>query len=322
MNRRMLTTWTASIAAVAVLSSTGCGDNGDGDANASADGAAVERSPVVDGADHELSEDPTGAQTETEQRRGPDPTTESIAAEVGPFEVASVSVPTPIPGFGGGTIYHPTDLSEGPFGAYAFAPGTFMTDESYAWLGSRIASHGFVVFLINTNDPRDRPESRGEQLGAALDYLVDSSALRDQIDPNRLAVGGHSNGGGGALEAARRRPDLQAVVALQPWHPTTKSFPDIDLPTIIIGAENDDLAGVAVHSEPMYESIRRSAEKAYLELRGKPHDVATQSDPTQAAATIAWLKRYVDNDTRYAQFLCPPPQAGPTISEYRDTCPA
>jgi hypothetical protein len=36
---------------------------------------------------------------------------------------------------------------------------------------------------------------------------------------------------------------------------------------------------------------------------------------------IVWLKRYVDNDTRYEQFICPTPVPGPTIEEYRGTCP-
>jgi hypothetical protein len=35
---------------------------------------------------------------------------------------------------------------------------------------------------------------------------------------------------------------------------------------------------------------------------------------------VAWFKRYLDDDLRYDQFLCPPP-AGPTIIEYRHTCP-
>ena len=41
---------------------------------------------------------------------------------------------------------------------------------------------------------------------------------------------------------------------------------------------------------------------------------------TIAKYSISWLKRFVDNDTRYEQFLCPKP-TGPAIEEYRDTCP-
>ena len=35
---------------------------------------------------------------------------------------------------------------------------------------------------------------------------------------------------------------------------------------------------------------------------------------------IVWLKRYVDNDTRYEQFLCPAPSDS-TLSDSRATCP-
>jgi hypothetical protein len=35
---------------------------------------------------------------------------------------------------------------------------------------------------------------------------------------------------------------------------------------------------------------------------------------------IPWLKIFIDNDTRYSQFLCP--MADRTgISQYRNTCP-
>jgi alpha-beta hydrolase superfamily lysophospholipase len=92
------------------------------------------------------------------------------------------------------------------------------------------------------------------------------------------------------------------------------------MPTMIIGAEDDNAAPVDRHAQAFYDSIPRTTDKAYLELRGKPHDVAKEADPTQSAAMIAWLKRYVDNDTRYEQFLCPPPDQDAMISDYRDTC--
>jgi dienelactone hydrolase len=320
MTKRALGWRVVAIMASGVLLAA-CADGGGGAADTSADRATGAEDEIVaaDG-DESRRADTTEALAETEYRRGPDPTTERLAAGVGPFEVASVSVPPPATGFGGGTIYHPTDLSEGTFGAYVFAPGTWTSHEAYAWMGPRIASQGFVVFLIDSDDPRARPAAMGEQLEAALDYLIDASAVHDAVDAERLAVGGHSSGGGGSLEVALGSPSLQAVVALQPWHPTENSFPGIEVPTMIIGAENDDAADVESHAQPLYESIRPETDKAYLELRGKPHEVAKEADRTQAAAMIAWLKRYVDNDTRYEQFLCPPPEQGPMISDYRDTC--
>ena len=319
MRARKLRRGVAALTALAVL--TACGDDEGGATDESA-GNATEPDGKIVGADGDGTDgaDTTVAQGETEHRRGPDPTTEGLAGPAGPFEVASVEVPPPVPGFGGGTIYHPTDLSEGTFGAYVFSPGTWTSHREYAWMGTRIASQGFVVFLIDSLDPRDRPVARGEQLGAALDFLVSTSPAQDAVDAARLSVGGHSNGGGGTLEVAPDRPSLRAVVALQPWHPTERSFPGIEVPTMIIGAEADASAPVGRHALAFYESIPASTDKAYLELRDKPHEVATEDDPTQTAAMIAWLKRYVDNDTRYEQFLCPPPPTGPTISDYRDTC--
>jgi dienelactone hydrolase len=261
------------------------------------------------------------AGAETEYRKGPDPTELTVTAPTGPFATASTTVPSSVAGFGGGVIYYPTDTSQGTFGAVAFAPGFLGTTANYTWVGPRVASQGFVVFVIDTDSRLDPPTSRADQLLAALDYLVTTSSVRTRVDASRLAVAGHSMGGGGTIEAANDRPSLQAAVALQPWH-SDKTWPGVHVPAMIIGAELDTTAPVATHSEPMYVSIPAASEKAYLELNGADHRVGTTGDTTQAKFLIVWLKRYVDNDTRYDQFLCPNPGPSTAIEEYRDTCPA
>ena len=60
-------------------------------------------------------------------------------------------------GFGGGQIYYPTDTTQGTFGAVAVVPGFLMPWESMAWLGPRLASHGFVVIGIQTELAARRP---------------------------------------------------------------------------------------------------------------------------------------------------------------------
>ena len=80
-------------------------------------------------------------------------------------------------------------------------------------------------------------------------------------------------------------------------------------------------APVTSHAEPFYESLPPTVEKAYLELNDADHRVGTRGDTTMARSMIAWLKRYVDDDTRYEPFLCPPPAAGGAVEEYRHTCP-
>ncbi len=252
--------------------------------------------------------------------RGPAPTTASIEATRGPFAVTQTAVPAPVTGFGGGTIYYPTSTDAGTFGAVAISPGFLNSQANIAWLGPRIASQGFVVFTIDTTSGWDAPDSRASQLLAALDYLTQQSTVRSRIDASRLGVMGHSMGGGGALRAAVQRPALQAVIPLTPWH-TTKNWASVHVPTMIIGAENDTIAPVATHAEPFYTSIPSTVEKAYLELNNASHLAPNSPNTTIAKYSISWLKRFIDNDTRYQQFLCPGPASSDLVEEYRDTCP-
>ncbi len=262
-----------------------------------------------------------GADAQTNPyERGPAPTVQSIEASRGAYATSQTTVSSlSASGFGGGTIYYPTTTADGTFGAVAISPGYLSSQSSISWLGPRIASQGFVVITIDTNSIFDQPSSRGTQLLAALDYLTQRSSVRTRIDPTRLAVAGHSMGGGGSLEAASDRPSLQAAIPLQPWN-SDKTWSEIRTPTLIIGAQSDTIASVTSHSEPFYNSIPASAEKAYMELRGASHFVSNSPNTPTARQMIAWLKRYVDNDTRYEQFICPPP-SGTAISEFRNTCP-
>lgn len=253
--------------------------------------------------------------------RGPAPTTASLEATRGPYATTSTSVSRlRVSGFGGGTIYYPTTTSDGTFGAVAVSPGYTATQSSLSWLGPRLASQGFVVFIIDTNTIYDQPASRGTQLLAALRYLTGSSDVRGRIDPNRLAVMGHSMGGGGSLEAAKTNPALKAAVALTPWN-TDKTWPELRTPTLIIGAQSDTVAPVASHSVPFYTSLAATLPRTYLELRGASHFAPNTSNTPIARASVAWLKRFVDNDLRYSPFLCPAPAVGTTYSDVRSSCP-
>ncbi|GAA1671385.1 lipase [Glycomyces endophyticus] len=251
--------------------------------------------------------------------RGPNPTNSSIEALRGSYSTSSTSVSSLVSGFGGGTIYYPTSTADGTFGAVVIVPGFTGTQSTISWLGPRLASQGFVVFTIDTNSIYDQPGSRADQLQAALDYLVEDSSVRTRIDGDRLAVMGHSMGGGGSLEATRENPDIKASIPMTPWH-TTKTWSSVSTPTLIFGAEADTVAPVGSHSEPFYNTVPSSAEKMYIELNGASHFAPNSSNTTIAKYSISWLKRWVDDDTRFTQFLCPVP-TGSAIEESRGTCP-
>jgi dienelactone hydrolase len=254
-------------------------------------------------------------------QHGPDPTAAALQAN-GPYAVSTTSVPDwATDGFGSGTLYYPTTTAEGTFGGVAIVPGYTGTTSSISWYGPRLASHGFVVFTINTDSRYEYPDSRAAALLAALDYMKTSPSVGSRVDHSRVAVMGHSMGGGGSLRAVETRPSIKAAIPLTPWH-YDKTWPAITTPTMIIGAENDSTAPVDSHSEPFYTSMTNAREKAYLELNGAGHFAPNSTNSTISLYSIAWLKRFVDDDTRYDQFLCPPPPApSSTIQEYRHTCP-
>jgi dienelactone hydrolase len=239
----------------------------------------------------------------------------------GPYAYASTAVAdTATPGFGAATIYYPT--ASGTFGGIAISPGYTETQSAVSWLGPRLASHGFVVITFNTNSSFDQPSARATQLLAALDYLAGSSSVSSKVDASREAVMGHSMGGGGAIEAANTRRTLKASVPMTPWD-TTTSWPGVQTPTIIIGAQNDTVAPVNSHAIPLYEGLTGVRERAYLEIAGASHSVTNSDNALTSRFAVAWMKRFVDGDTTYSQFLCPPPATGGTtgISQYRSTCP-
>lgn len=261
----------------------------------------------------------TASAAENPNWHGPDPTVASIEAARGPFATSQTNVGAGN-GFGGGTIYYPTTTSEGKWGAVAMSPGFTADKSSLAWLGPRLASQGFVIFIIDTNTRLDNPPSRGTQLLAALDYLTTKSSVASRIDTSRLAVSGHSMGGGGTLVAATRRPSLKAAIPIAPWS-GDKSFNTDQVPTLIFSGSADTIAPPADHANRFYASIPASTPKGLLELRGASHFFPQTANVTLAKYSIAWLKRWVDGDTRYTQFLCPTPKDA-SLSKAQGVCPS
>ncbi|MCW8195792.1 alpha/beta hydrolase [Proteobacteria bacterium 005FR1] len=260
--------------------------------------------------------------------RGPNPTVSSLEAASGPYSVRTINVSSYVSGFGGGTIHYPTGTT-GTMGVIAVVPGFVSAESSIKWWGPRIASHGFVVITIDTNSGYDQPDSRANQLNAALNYAISqskssSSPIYGMIDENRRGVMGWSMGGGGALKAAADDSSIMAAIPQAPYYSGYNNFDDITTPTLIIACENDSVAPVSSHASPFYYDIPSTTDKAFLEINNGSHSCANSGNSNSdilGKYGVAWMKRFIDLDTRYDQFLCGPNHTGEyAISEYRDTC--
>lgn len=247
---------------------------------------------------------PAASAQASDHADGPDPTVASVRANAGSYALSrSTYADSATPGFGAATVFAPKDTSK-TFGVVAFSPGWTENSSSVSWLAQRVASFGFVTIAFNVNNTfADFPASRADQLLAALDFVTTTSKEQDLADPERLAVAGHSMGGGATLDASLLRPSLKAAVGLAPWNPGIK-YPEVTVPSLEIGAQLDFIAPVASNARAFYNSLPATTQKAFANLSLAGHLATNSANARTGAATVAWLKRYVDDDERYAPFVC------------------
>lgn len=235
----------------------------------------------------------------------------------GPFTVATKRVSRQSHGFGGGTIYYPTNASGcGLLGGIAVVPGYVSYESSIKWWGPRLASWGFVVITINTNDISDNPDSRATQLSAALDHLLLDSTVGHIVDRERLGVIGWSMGGGGALKLATDRSTVRAIIAQTPYYDT--SYPTMATPALFIACEKDRVAPNQKYTNVFYNNA--AGPKMKVEVNNGSHFCASYGFHKKLLSKpgIAWMQRYINGDTRFDQFLCSSEnyKSSPDISSY------
>ena len=138
---------------------------------------------------------------------------------------------------------------------------------------------------------------------------------------------GWSMGGGGTLIAARDNPTLKAAIPFAPWNSST-NFSTVSVPTLIIACESDSTAPVNSHASPFYNSLPSTTKKAYLEMNNGSHSCANSGNSNAGLIGkygVSWMKRFMDNDTRFSPYLCGAPHQADlsltAIDEYRENCP-
>jgi len=133
------------------------------------------------------------------------------------------------------------------------------------------------------------------------------SPLFGKVDGDKMAIMGHSMGGGGALIAANEHSDeLEAAILLAPWEPQA-DLSGIRVPTLVMAGSADQIAEVDAHAWRHFNGIPESTTKVYMEVDGGDHYIADTTRgtdlPTVGRYAIAWLKLYLDGDEGYRDLI-------------------
>ncbi len=234
------------------------------------------------------------------------------------YEVRTYDPDPQVAEFSAVSVFYPLTLSFAPpIGAVAFVPGFRAAGDNYEWWGPMLASFGYAVFILDTNEPTDALDARKEALIAAVEYIGaenanSASPLAGKIDVNKIALMGHSMGGGAALRAADELgADVKAVIPLLPYccEPGQSFSGDLasqDVPTLIIASAEDAIAPPAEHARMLFDSIADSTNKIYLEFASGDHMLTTNDGSeldTQGRYAMYFLKYHLDGQPQFGDML-------------------
>ena len=224
------------------------------------------------------------------------------------YEVRTYETNPGVAEFADVMVFYPLTLSfDRPNGAIAFSPGFRAAAENYEWWGPTLASLGYNVFIFNTNEPTDDLDARADALAALVDFIKAENANPDspvtnKIDENKIALMGHSMGGGAALAAADRLGDaVGAVIPLalyccNPGASFAGDYGSLSAAALVIASAEDTVAPPEAHARLLYDSLG-SENKIYMEFAAGDHMFPANGGPeheTMGRLTLAFLKVYLD----------------------------
>ena len=223
------------------------------------------------------------------------------------YEVRTYQPDVSSDAFAGAMAFYPLTLSfDLPNGAIAFVPGFRANAAMYEWWGPALASLGYTVFILETNTPTDALAARADALIAAVDFIKAENQNPDapivnKIDPDKIAIMGHSMGGGASLAAAAELGNnIGAVIPLalyccEPGQSFSGDYSNISAPALVISSAVDEVAPPEEHAKLVYDSI--GSAKIYLELAEGDHMFVTNSGEEKSTLgryVLAFLKDNLD----------------------------
>lgn len=209
----------------------------------------------------------------------------------------------------------------GTFPSFVMAHGFLISSMDYTGLAEALVGAGYVFVSLATEE--GFVTSHGDY-GLDLAFVANRTAegdipgLLSESTNGRVAIGGHSVGGGASWLAAAQNPDIDAVVAMAPAETNVSAIAageNITVPVLVLSGSADAVTSPSDQHEPIYNAAVNSPCRAFVSIEEGGHcgfaDPGTLCDLTefgfsglsnaeQLALTLAmavpWLNYFVRDE--------------------------
>lgn len=253
---------------------------------------------------------------------------EAKYSALGDFETSYIEFDADNALYGKFEIWYPTELesNQNTYPLVIMANGTGVKASQYQEVFRHLASWGFIV--VGNEDDNSRT---GASSAAALDFVLslnntDTSVFYNKVDTEKIGIGGHSQGGVGAINAVTRQSNgsyykaLYTASATSPYWGQDGIFGQewsydaskISIPCFMVAGTGPADAGTAIDitagegqgisslwgMEETYAAIPDSVSKVMARQVNKDHgDMLRSAD----GYMTAWFMYWLQNDTQAGQ---------------------
>lgn len=194
---------------------------------------------------------------------------------------------TSVPGF---KIYHPAPMT-GNHPIITWGNGTGAPVALYDGFLKHLASWGFVVAASHSV-----MTISGNQLIDGIDYLLKQNRVPDSkfygmLDTENIGSTGHSQGGGGAINAAVKDRRIKCCAPLAPAPGVTQR---LHVPMFIVAGANDHIATVSWITNSCW---KRAASPTIFAIASRTsHGSFTYSGGMTRGYVTAWFMTHLQDD--------------------------
>ncbi|MBO75088.1 MAG: hypothetical protein CMD33_07440 [Flavobacteriales bacterium] len=173
-------------------------------------------------------------------------------------------------------VWYPSEAL-GPYPVVVFAHGFVMAPDDYEGLAEALVGEGYAFVSIGTEQTfAPNHEAYGQDLAFVAEEISSNEVggeLGGAFD-GRIAIGGHSMGGGASWLSSESTPPVDAYVVFAPGETNPSAISagaSIEVPAMVVSGTEDAVTPPTSQHEPIYESSVNSPCRAFVSIPNGGH---------------------------------------------------